>query len=457
MTYVAHGITTRADLPVPEWLFIWASAMVLVVSFIALASLWPKPRLQEEGWRPLPRGFGRAVTSRPVEIACGAFGVFLLFVVVYSGFRGVQAAQANFSLTFVYVIFWLGLVPLSVAFGDVYRAFNPWRAIGRAVGWLAKLPVRGEMPKPLEYPEKLGHWPAAAGLFCFAALELVSANHAQPDTVAVATLVYSAAMFVAMALYGVEAWCDRGDAFSVYFNLFSRLSVFERRGREIGLRKFMSGLPQLRAVPGTVAVLSVMIGSITFDGAAEATIWTGTAPDIAKFFREDLGVPPVHALELAFLIGLILGVSLVYTLFWAGTVGAKGVGGGYSALDLRRAFVHSLVPIALAYVSAHYFTLLLFQGQAIVFLASDPLGHGSNIFGTAHRAIDYSLIGSAATWYFQVAFVVTGHVMGLMLAHDRALKMYDTPRKAMLSQCWMLLVMVGFTYLALWLLSQANA
>jgi hypothetical protein len=456
LTFIAHGITNRADLPVPEWLFIWASAMVLVVSFIALAALWPDPKLQEEGWRPLPRSLGRVLTSRPLEIACGAFGAFLLFVVVYSGFRGVQSPQANFAPTFVYVIFLLGLVPASVAFGDVYRAFNPWRAIGRGVGFLARIPVRGEMPKPLEYPDRLGHWPAAAGLFCFAALELVSADHAQPDTIAVATLVYSAATFVAMALYGVEAWCERGDAFSVYFNLFSRISVFEGRGRELGLRRPLTGLAALRAGPGTAVLLAVMIGTVTFDGAAEAKIWTGTAPDIATFFR-NLGVSPVHALELAFLIGLIGGVLLVYALFWLGTLGARSVGGGFSAKQLRRAFVHSLVPIALAYVSAHYFTLLLFQGQAIFFLASDPLGHGANLLGTADRAIDYGLIGSTATWYFQVAFVVIGHVLGLMLAHDRALAMYERPRQAVLSQCWMLLVMVMFTYLALWLLSQANA
>jgi hypothetical protein len=168
-------------------------------------------------------------------------------------------------------------------------------------------------------------------------------------------------------------------------------------------------------------------------------------------------VSPVHAMEASFLVGLILGVLLVVSLFWLGTLGARTVGGGFSAKQLRDAFVHSLVPIALAYVSAHYFTLLLFQGQAMIFLVSDPLGNGSDLIGTADRVIDYGLIGSTATWYFQVAFVVTGHVLGLMLAHDRALAMYKEPRKAVLSQCWMLLVMVAFTYLALWLLSQANA
>ena len=58
----------------------------------------------------------------------------------------------------------------------------------------------------------------------------------------------------AMALYGVEAWTRRGEAFSVYFGLFSRLSVFELRGRVLGLRPFLSGLARAEAPAGTVAV-----------------------------------------------------------------------------------------------------------------------------------------------------------------------------------------------------------
>ena len=115
------------------------------------------------------------------------------------------------------------------------------------------------------------------------------------------------------------------------------------------------------------------------------------------------------------------------------------------------------MPIALAYVAAHYFTLLLFQGQAIVFLASDPLGEGSDLFGTAGRQIDYGVIGANATWYWQVGFVVTGHVAGLTLAHDRALALYTRMEQAVRSQYWLLAVMIGFTSLALWLLSQSNA
>ena len=453
---IAHGIVSRADLPIPEWLFAWAAAMVLVVSFIGLAVLWPEPKLQDRGWRALPRGLGRALTSRPAEVQFGAIGVGLLALTIYAGLAGVQSSSANFTPTFVYVIFWLGLVPVSVLFGDVFRAFNPWRAIGRGVAALARIPMRGELPKPLPYPERLGHWPAAIGLMLFAFLELVASGRARPENIAIAAIAYSAMTFVGMSLYGVEAWCRRGEAFSVYFNLFARMSPFECRGRGLGVRKPLSGLAALEAGPGTVAVLAVMIGAVTFDGASEAPIWTGVAVDISDFFGS-LGLPPARALEAAFAVGLAIGVLLVAALYWLGTLGAKSVGGGFTARDLRYAFVHSLVPIALAYVAAHYFTLLLFQSQALAFLVSDPLGDGSDLFGTADQSIDYSLIGSTATWYWQVAFVVGCHVMGLMLAHDRALAMYDRPRLAVLSQCWMLLVMVLFTCLALWLLSQANA
>jgi hypothetical protein len=456
MFLIGHGISVRSDLPIPEWLFGWAAAMVLVVSFVALAVLWPEPRLQKRTWRPLPGGIGRFFGSRPVEIVCGAIGVFLLGVVVYSGLRGVEVPEANFASMFVYVAFWVGLVPLSVLFGDVFRAFNPWRAIGRTTAWVAQKLSRSDLPAPLEYPERLGRWPAAIGIFAFTALELVYADGDQPEPVAIAALVYTALTFIGMALYGVERWSERGEAFSVYFNLFSRLSPVETRDREVGLRRPLSGLPSLEMLPGTVALLAVMIGTVTFDGASEAPLWSGISPDIASFFG-DLGLSPQRAFELAFLVGLTGAVLLVAGFYRLGILGAKSVGGGFSAKRLANEFVHSLAPIALAYVAAHYFTLLMFDGQRLFYVISDPLGKGSDLFGTAGTQPDLGWIGANAIWYWQVGFVVAGHVAALILAHDRALALYEDAKEAVRSQYWMLAIMVGFTSLALWLLSQANA
>ncbi len=217
----------------------------------------------------------------------------------------------------------------------------------------------------------------------------------------------------------------------------------------------MSGLAALEPLAGTVPLLAVMIGSVTFDGASEAKPWTDIAPDMADFFG-DLGLSPENSLMVTYGIGLVLAILLVYGFYRLGIAGARSVGGGFTSQRLADAFVHSLVPIAFVYAAAHYFTLLLFQGQAIWFLASDPLGQGDDYFGTADRAIDYTIIGANATWYWQVGFVIAGHVAALMLAHDRALVLYKQAKEAVRSQYWMLGIMVGFTTLALWLLSQAN-
>jgi hypothetical protein len=125
----------------------------------------------------------------------------------------------------------------------------------------------------------------------------------------------------------------------------------------------------------------------------------------------------------------------------------------YDPETLTRKFAHALVPIAFAYVVAHYFSLLLWQSQAIVYLSSDPLGNGTNLFGTNGFQIDYHLISYAGIWYVQVAALLTGHVGGLALAHDRALVLYRVPAEAVRSQYWMLAVMVAFTSFGLWLLS----
>ena len=116
----------------------------------------------------------------------------------------------------------------------------------------------------------------------------------------------------------------------------------------------------------------------------------------------------------------------------------------------------SLVPIALGYLVAHYFSLLVTQGQATGYLISDPMGTGSDLFGTAGFRIDYGLLSAAAIWYVQVAALVGGHVSGLALAHDRALVVYGDAEDAADSQRWMLVVMVTFTCLGLWLLSAVN-
>ena len=231
--------------------------------------------------------------------------------------------------------------------------------------------------------------------------------------------------------------------------------MFERRDGTLFLRPPLAGVTGLERLPGTVALLSVMIGVTAFDGAAEGALWNSVGPSLQDFFVAR-GASLEVGLEIAFTIGLVAAILFVAGLYRIGVLGIHTISRDRSTADLSALFVHTLVPIALAYVVAHYFSLLLFEGQAVSFLASDPLGDGSDYLGTAGTAIDYSILSATMIWYVQVAALVIGHVCGLILAHDRALTVFRDPRMATRSQYWMLVVMVGFTSLGLWLLSVSN-
>ena len=451
-TAAAHGLVGKQDLPIPRWLFAWAAAVVLVVSFVALATLWPRPRLEHVAERRVLR------VPAALDALCGALGVAAFAAVVWAGLAGAQVPTENLAPTAIYVVFWVGIPFATLFLGDVFAAFNPWRAIARGAAWLFTRTTRGgEAPKPLAYPEWLGRWPAALGILLFAWVELAYVDRDDPSQLAIMALVYAAVQLVGMALYGIEPWTRNADAFANYFGMFSRLSALHWRDRSLYLRAPLAGAPRLTAVPGTVALLCVMIGTVSFDGLSQGSLWVGTdglAPDLQQRFV-NLGFSAETAAQIAYTVGLLAMVALVSGLFWLGITGMRSVGGGHPAGWLARRFVHSLIPIALAYVIAHYFSLLVYQGQAMGYLISDPLGDGSDLFGTASTAIDYNLVGANAVWYVQVFALVVGHACGLTLAHDRALTIYDRPTDATRSQYWMLAVMVAFTCLGLWLLSAA--
>jgi hypothetical protein len=447
---LAHGIAGKTDLPVPRWLFAWAAAVVLIVSFVALATLWPKPRLERARSRVVLR-FRAAL-----DPLCGAVGVALFAIVLYAGFAGEQELPtANLAPTFIYVLFWVGLPFLSLLLGDVFRAFNPWRAIARAVAWTATRTGRGAAPYvPRPYPPWLGRWPAVAGIIGFAWLELIYVEHDKPSTLAWLAVAYAVVQLVGMGRYGIETWTSRGDAFAVYFNLFSRLSPLHWSRGLLELRPPLAGVTSLEQLPGTVPLLAAMIGSTSFDGLEQGSLWINSIfPELESFFS---GLGPTAATELSGTVGLLAMVAIIGGFYRLGIAGMHSIDPSTPRGVLAARFVHTLVPIALAYVVAHYWSLLVYQSQATAYLVSDPLGNGSNIFGTAGGQIDFGVLTPNSIWYVQVGALLLGHVAGLALAHDRALVLYRRTADAVRSQYWMLVVMVGFTSLGLWLLSAAS-
>ncbi|HET6570563.1 MAG TPA: fenitrothion hydrolase [Solirubrobacterales bacterium] len=458
----AHALVARQDLPVPAWLFAWGASIVLIVSFFALSVGWRTPRFERDGWRPLGAGLSRALISLPAQIACGLAGVFLLGLAIYAGLRGTEAPDRNFALTFLYVTAWLGLPLFSVVLGDVFRPFNPWRAVGRVAGGAFRA-LAGQRPAHLRYPERLGRWPAAIGLIAVVWLEIVYgasggvAVGLDPHAAAVATLAYSLYTLAMMGLFGVEQWCRTGEVFSVYFGMFGRLGSFGAKDGRLGVRRPFAAATSWATVPGSAAVVIASIATTSFDGAQEGAFKSALESTFNHLV--DAGLGPTSALRTTDTIFILLtfaGVALVYLI---GVRGMAGVPGAPSFEKLRSGFAHTLIPIAFAYLVAHYFSLFVFQEQAqFTYLLSDPLGTGTtDLFGTASSGIDFRLLSANAIWYVQVGALVVGHVVGLTLAHDRATAYWGDYRQATRSQYWMLAVMVAFTCFGLYLLSVANA
>jgi hypothetical protein len=239
--------------------------------------------------------------------------------------------------------------------------------------------------------------------------------------------------------------------------MFSQLGIFGLKDGRLGRRLPLAASTQWATVPGSAAVVIASIASTSFDGAQEGAL-NGAIVRTFEWISET-GLSLTTSLRLADTIFMAICFAAIGLVYLVGVRGMATVGGAPPLSKLRAGFAHTLIPIAFAYLVAHYFSLVVFQEQAqFTYLLSDPLGTATtDLFGTASGGIDFKLLSANAIWYVQVGALVVGHVVGLTLAHDRATAYWGDYRQAARSQYWMLAVMVAFTCFGLYLLSVANA
>ncbi|MGY1740619.1 MULTISPECIES: hypothetical protein [unclassified Blastococcus] len=424
MDVVAHGVGSRTDLPLPLGLALYGAGAAILVSFVVLLLFWRTPRLGDaRSGRPAPRWVQRAADSPAVRRGLQAVALAVAVLVLAAALAGPEETSRNLAPWAVYVSFWVGLVPASLLLGPVWRVLNPLRLVCRLLRPLVG-PPRGAGRLPA-----LGLWPAAAALLAFVWLELVPAGRSDPDVVA-AWIVGYAVVQMAAALWFGEEWFAAGDGFEVYSTLLGRLSAVGRRddGRVV-LRSPLTNAMTTPALPGLAAVVMVLLGSTAFDGLTR-TVWWQSGPGAA----DD---------ALSGTLGLAAMVALVALLYLAGT----RLSGRLSRLPLRpqpRRFAATVVPIALGYTVAHYFSLFVLDGQTTWILASNPFGlAGVDLFGTYGNVVDLRAVSADLIAYVQVGAVVTGHVLGVTLAHEQALRL--APRAPASDQLPLVVVMVLFT------------
>ena len=284
-----------------------------------------------------------------------------------------------------------------------------------------------------------------------------------PATLAISVLIYSGITWLGMAIYGRNVWLAHGEAFSLAFDIFGRFAPIGRdnsSGRW-GLRPYASGLVTTTPCPLSMTIfVLVMLSTVTFDGFKETPFWSdllqaiALAPLFHPLIRliHDMGFDYFIFLETIVLVLFPIVFAAVYLAFAWMTKRASGC--EQSVVEIAGLFIYSLVPIAIAYHLAHYLSYLLTAGQLIIPLASDPFGMGSNLFGTAAHKIDIGIVGAKFVWYTAVIAIVAGHVFAVGVSHFVALRIFEPIRIALRSQYPLLLLMVGYTMVSLWILSQ---
>jgi hypothetical protein len=392
VSVLAHGVGQSRDLPLPLDLVLQAGAATVVVSFLIVAVWWKRPRLVE----PAPERPARGRRLRFVVLAAALY-------FTGNAVLGPQGPE-NPAAHALFVWLWVGLVPVSVVFGPVWREVNPLRTVFR----LLRLPANGLWP----VPPGTGRWPAAIALLAFVWLELVAPHRGEPVVVGSFLLGYAAVQLALATVYG-EQWFAAGDCFEVYSTLAGRLSPLRHRNP-------LKGIAQTAAGPGLAAFLAVWWGSTIFDSAAGSPVWTA--------FVQEVGSPILYGTA-----GLVLlcGLVLVSVRLMAGR------------LDVTAA----LIPIAVGYTLAHYLTLLVVEAPRGVLLTVQQWGLAEGVRWDVEPAA--GVIAGV-----QIALILGGHVVSVVVAHDMALT--EAPERPVLAtladELPVVLLMIVYTWAGLFLL-----
>ena len=487
----AHGVGDRYDLPLPLSYFAAGGAAAVALSFVIVGLVvrsdsravgYPRLNVFRYSWIQL-------VLSGPFLWPLKVLAVFLLGLVIATGLTGATLPEGNFSPTFIWIIWWVGMGFFIALFGNLWALVNPWKIVfswaERAFRWF--FPDR-RFGLGRQYPEHWGVWPAVFLFFCFAWVETAFADSASPRDLGWMVVAYSVVTWTGMFVFGKRQWLRGGEAFSVVFGLFARFSMTEVRApsakecreypagdcrdrngecidcfdcfehadeREFNLRPPGVGLGNPAVVDGSkVAIVMLLLASVTFDGFSATPEWF----QVETFFFDLF-----PALTYKYLNGVLIANTLALIAFPLAFLGvywafcwlmAQAAGEGPPAGVLVAGYVLTLIPIALAYHYAHFLGYLLIQGQSIIALASDPFGRGWDLFGTAGYEINIGVTNARFIWVFSVIAIVAGHIVAVYLAHIRAMRQYSTRALVMNSQLPLLGLMVLYTVVSLWIVSR---
>lgn len=459
----AHGFGALYNLPVPLWLYNWAAAATLVVSFLITIAAVAKPATATVVGKDLSGSIGLRLLRKPITLI-RLLSLALLFLCIATGFWGNPDPMRNFNPVFFWIIITLVLTYLIALVGDVYAAINPFRTL---TDGLRVIGIKNNAAL-FRYPEHWGVWPALALYLCFIWFELFGTG--TPKSIAWFLLGYTLLNIIGVRLIGARDWFEHCEFFSVFFRLVAKMAPIDyRRGMDdapghLRLRWPLAGLLHERPAHISTAVFVLaMLSTTAFDGLKATKWWVELFwSDPTGLIKNIVGTEPAYSMatvmpwyiawETFWLFASpFLYFALYLIVLWAGR---KMTGSERRVKDLALDFSYSLLPIVLMYHITHYWTLILTHGLKVFSLISDPFGWRWDLFGTAYKFRAPIIPDMGFVWHSQVALIILGHIASVWIAHKVAIRVFPTRVSTMVSQLPMLVLMILFTIIGLWILAQ---
>jgi hypothetical protein len=446
-TVLAHGFGERVDLPIPFTLYAFSAAATVAVSFILIGLLTGKRDPQDLPQYDLGSlAIGRALFFHPFSRwSLKLIALFLTILIIIAGYNGSQIPSYNMAPTFVWILFAVGMVYFSAFLGNVWPVIHPASTVHSLI-----CSVLPSCKKEKEWSKKILFWPGVCTYFLFRWIENVHPSPSEPSTIATLVIAYLVVSLIGMLAIGKRNWLTYCDPFNVFFTFLSFFAITktdEKKGKKSMMLRFPGvGLFHMQRIPVSGIVFEMlMLSTIAFDGMKETPTWKIVRS--AMEGRMSLGV--IDTLGMVAFLAFFLGTYFFFSWLISICMSKK-----FTALQIASAFAFSMLPIAVAYEVAHFISLFMLDGQRAIYLLSDPLGLGWDIFGSAGYEVRYTFLNYTVLWNFQVLIIVLGHVIGVYVAHMRALSLLKNRTIAIRSQYPMLILMVCYTMFSLWIIAQ---
>ena len=451
--------------PLPLLLCLVAAAGAVIASFIVLIFFYKNTQAYSSypKFDLMKLSFFGYIDRANIKFIIQLFSVFLFIIVVLSGFIGSSDPVYNIAPTFVWVIWWVGLAYVSAFVGNLWSLINPWKIIFE---WCEKVfslfGRNNSVSMRLSYPSKLKVWPAVLLFVIFAWIENVYPGAIVPSKISLIILVYSIITWVGMFLFGKDTWLRNGEVFTLVFGYLSRFAPIHGEAirtaagktgdssnmkKHLYIRPISSGLLDIKgaSISETLLIL-LLLATVTFDGFTGTKRWIDVQIYLEQYSNN---------ITLINTGGLICTIVIFFVVYFAFAKLMKlASGNSFSAQHLATTFVHTLIPIALAYHVAHFLMFLLIQGQTIIPLASDPFGFDWNIFNTTLYRVNFMLASPNFYWGTSIISILIGHIIAVFLSHSIAMRLFKSHSSAIRSQYPMLILMVGYTVASLWIITQ---